>query len=383
MRIRQGGNLGTATGRAKLAQRREPYWVVIVRGCALGYRKGAKGGTWIARVRREDGRHEYEALGPANDLNDGTGIDYEAAQAKARKWCKAASTGGGKVTVGEVLDTYLEHVRNNNPASTVLDTEKRITGILKPAFGEIHLSRFKAGDITRWRVKALKDRKPDTVNRLVTILKAALNYAWKEERLIPDDSEWRSVSRLKGGESRKIFLTAAQSRDLVSHCKGEAFRNLVQAALLTGARYGELTALKVRDFDAGTGTLEIGGGKTGARTVYLSNEAVAFFGSICKGRAGDALILPREGGEQWGKNHHQKPFVAAVKAAKLDENTTFYALRHTHISLALLARVNIQVLAENCGTSVRMIEQHYGKFLKEDRRAMFRKLKGLALAEKV
>jgi hypothetical protein len=66
-----------------------------------------------------------------------------------------------------------------------------------------------------------------------------------------------------------------------------------------------------------------------------------------------------------------------VKAAKLDAATTFYALRHTHISLALLAKVNIQVLAENTGTSVRMIEQHYGKFLKEDRRKMFNMVTGL------
>ena len=48
VRTKHGGNLGTASSRAKLKQRREPYWVIVVRGCALGYRKGAKGGTWIA-----------------------------------------------------------------------------------------------------------------------------------------------------------------------------------------------------------------------------------------------------------------------------------------------------------------------------------------------
>ncbi len=67
-----------------------------------------------------------------------------------------------------------------------------------------------------------------------------------------------------------------------------------------------------------------------------------------------------------------------MKAAKVPAETTFYALRHTHISLALLAGVNIQVLSENTGTSVRMIEQYYGKFLRADRRAMFDKVKGLS-----
>ncbi len=68
-----------------------------------------------------------------------------------------------------------------------------------------------------------------------------------------------------------------------------------------------------------------------------------------------------------------------MKAEKLLGETTFYALRHTHISLALLAGVNIQVLSENTGTSVRMIERYYGKFLRADRRAMFDKVKGLIL----
>ena len=37
--------------------------------------------------------------------------------------------------------------------------------------------------------------------------------------------------------------------------------------------------------------------------------------------------------------------------------------RHTFISLALTAGVNIKWLAEHCGTSVAMIERHYGRFL--------------------
>jgi hypothetical protein len=45
--------------------------------------------------------------------------------------------------------------------------------------------------------------------------------------------------------------------------------------------------------------------------------------------------------------------------------------------MALLAGVPIQVVAENCGTSVRMLEKHYGKFLSTDRREMFNKV-GLA-----
>ncbi len=59
-----------------------------------------------------------------------------------------------------------------------------------------------------------------------------------------------------------------------------------------------------------------------------------------------------------------------MSKAKLDPATTFYALRHSHISHALKSSVPTQLLAENTGTSVKMIEVHYGKFIKDDRRRM-------------
>ncbi|CAO4191875.1 hypothetical protein LFADAHJC_LOCUS200 [Methylorubrum extorquens] len=46
---------------AKLNPRREPYWTVISAGCAVGYRRGAKGGTWVARMR--EGTKQQPALG--------------------------------------------------------------------------------------------------------------------------------------------------------------------------------------------------------------------------------------------------------------------------------------------------------------------------------
>jgi hypothetical protein len=37
--------IDSRSARLKLASRAEPYWTVISEGCALGYRRGAKGGT--------------------------------------------------------------------------------------------------------------------------------------------------------------------------------------------------------------------------------------------------------------------------------------------------------------------------------------------------
>ena len=87
--------IDTRSARSRLPERREPYWTVISEGCALGYRRGAKGGTWIARFRGENGRQHYEALGAADDARDADGLtvfNFSQAQAKARDWFSLKAT---------------------------------------------------------------------------------------------------------------------------------------------------------------------------------------------------------------------------------------------------------------------------------------------------
>src|ERR1700745_2617442 len=81
--------IDTRSARSRLAERREPYWTVLSAGCALGYRRGAKGGTWIGRFR-DDGNHQhYSPLGAADDARDREGItvfSFAQAQERARAW---------------------------------------------------------------------------------------------------------------------------------------------------------------------------------------------------------------------------------------------------------------------------------------------------------
>ncbi len=64
---------------------------------------------------------------------------------------------------------------------------------------------------------------------------------------------------------------------------------------------------------------------------------------------------------EWTKDHWRAALWATgVRPRK------FYATRHTFISIALTKGVNLQWLAEYCGTSVAMIERSYGRYLIED-----------------
>lgn len=269
-------------------------------------RKGALGGTWIARRTDESGRTHYQALGAADDLNDGNGLSYKDAFESVRRLFGVPAASASRLTVAQVLDRYLEQLKATNPPSTYYDAEKRVASILKPKLGAIRLAKLGTGDLTAFLDALRKDREPDTVNRIWSILKAALNLAWRERR-VADDSAWRMVRAARvRGTARKVHLSAEQCRVVLAHCKPEAFCNLVRAALLTGARYGELAALRVRDFDQATGTLGIHDGKTGGRTVYLSEAAACLFADLARDRAPGSPLLPKADGGAWGKNHHQR-----------------------------------------------------------------------------
>jgi hypothetical protein len=58
----------------------------------------------------------------------------------------------------------------------------------------------------------------------------------------------------------------------------------------------------------------------------------------------------------------------ALQRAGLDTEGTFYALRHSYISRAIEGEVPLNIIAENCGTSVRIIETTYAKILAGKRR---------------
>jgi len=123
----RNGKLDTRSARSRLTLRREPYWTVISEGCALGYRRGATGSTWIGRFRDDTGRQHYEALGAADDARDPDGLSvfsFAQAQAKSRAFFarKAREVAGdwtsteGPYRVTDALDDYFKNYAKRGKA---------------------------------------------------------------------------------------------------------------------------------------------------------------------------------------------------------------------------------------------------------------------------
>jgi integrase len=386
----RNAKLDTRSARARLPAKKSGYWVPIARGFALGYRKGPKGSVWLARLIDSKGRREA-MLGSADDALDADGeriLDYAQAQAKARDWLASLDAEGkdGPYTIDRCLDDYIaDYKRRGGKALDRL--EITADAFIRSQFGAHEVGTMTAAMIRQWHLalaeaparlrtrKAAKHRNfreidlkdPDAVrqrrasaNRILGVLKAALNLAFREGHAASDEA-WRRVKPFREASAPKIrYLDHAEARRLVNACE-PAFRPLVQCALLTGCRYGEIVGFRVGDFERDAGTVSVRASKAGRpRHVVLTEDGITLFEQHTAGKDGTAPVFTRSDGVLWGRSHQHRPLREACRRAGIDPPASFHILRHTYATHLLQAGAPLPVIAANLGHSdTRMTEQHY------------------------
>jgi integrase len=394
-RTLRDAKLDTRNSRLRLTVRREPHWRSLSGGLAIGYRKGAKGGTWIARHYSTDHGRRYQAIGATDDIADADGVhvlSFAQAQEAARAWfADLARRDRGEVTigpytVGECVNDYVAWLEAHR--KTGADARYRVDAHVMPALGDIQCATLTTAQMRNWlrdlansparlrtkagakkpNVRSLDRSDPEAVrrrrasaNRTLVILKAALNSAWRAGK-IHSDQTWRRVEPFKEADAaRARYLAVAEAKRLVDGCAPD-FRQLVQAALVTGARYGELASIRASDFNADSGTVHVRTSKSGkGRHIVLSDEGVAVFKSFVAGKSSETRLLVRDDGTAWTKSLQARPMLEACKDAKIEPEISFHVLRHTWASLAVMAGVPLLVVARNLGhADTRMVEKHYG-----------------------
>lgn len=382
-----GVELHKSSVRKALPPRREPYWAApLARGQYVGLRRiSATTASWIARYRDADtGKRVYRALdAPVSAATDG---GFDTAKAEALRWFaeKVSGVDAGEVgTVEAACRTYVAERRKSRSEACGHDAEKRFERtVYGTAFGKAALSKLRANRVREWR-DGLTGRNGKALgaaatNRTLTALKAAMNLAVQDRHASAElAAELRRVKPLPGGNRRRdLYLDLTQRRALFMAAKG-GVRDLIEAAALTGARAGELVNASVSQFDARTASMTFSG-KTGSRTVPLSPSAVELFRRLAAGRPSSARLLQRDDAMPWGHSDWDERVREAAKAAELPADprtgTCLYTLRHSFITDALLGGISTLEVARLVGTSVIMIEKHYGHLAASAARARLAKV---------
>lgn len=237
-----------------------------------------------------------------------------------------------------------------------------------PALGAVPVADLTRDQLSQWlTVMAAKAKDGDAVrqrrasaNRVLTILRAALNQAFRDGK-VNSDVAWRTVKPFREVDAPRLrYFTKDEVTRLINSAQVN-FRDLVLAALHTGCRYGELTRLRAGDFNPDSGTIFVGQSKSGkARHVVLTDEGRRFFEILTAGCPGDALMLGHADGSAWGPSHQIRPMAEACRAARITPAAGFHILRHTSASHLVMSGVPLNVVAQNLGhADTRMTERHY------------------------
>jgi integrase len=387
--------LESRTARARLKPSGKPYYRSIDPGLHLGYRKGVAGGKWVMRWYVGEGDYRLETVGLADDTADADGVavlDFKQAQGLIRqrhvelvRVAKGLPPQDGPYSVRTCVEEYLAFLEANRKSAK--DARWRADALILPELGNVACADLTAPLLRKWlaRVAAAaprlrtrkghgqqyraldrndeEQRRPRraTANRVLTILKAALNRAWREGKIASDDA-WRRVEPFEEADAARVrYLSIDECRRLIDAADGR-FRHLVRAALLTGCRFGELASLLVRDFNPDAGTLHIRTSKSGrGRHVVLHDEGIDLFSELSADRRGAELMLRKADGDRWGKSNQTRPMADACAQAKIEPPANFHSLRHTYASHAVMAGAPLLVVAKNLGhADTRMVEKHYG-----------------------
>ena len=172
---------------------------------------------------------------------------------------KKGELGGTSATVDKLLDAYLEHLTRRGHSPKTMDTYERYAkATIRPELGDIPLRKLTAWDLDALSAKlADAGKKASTIRQHHAIISGALAQAVKWG-WVPTNVA-RSASPPKVRIAKVEPPTADEVRRLIAAAEAvnPILAALIMLAALTGARRGELCALRWTDVDLTAGKLNI------------------------------------------------------------------------------------------------------------------------------
>lgn len=373
--------IDTVTARDKLAARRPPYWHRLSKGCYIGFRKMSAdtAGTWQTRYRNASDEIIGKTLGtldqfPANER-------FDKAVALAQEWFKHVGMGGTTeaMTVAAACSAYVAHIRHEKNDKAADDLEARYRRWVTPdPIAKLELMKLTRDHVKAYRRRIMaapvkinkagdtRERSKDSANRDMAAVRAALNHALADGK-VTTDFAWREALKAvkDAGKRRELYLDRDQRREFIKHAPAD-LAGFLRGLSMMPLRPGALAALVAGDFDPRLCVLKIGKDKHGQdRKIKLPEPTADVVRDAAKNKLPAAPLFSRADGSAWNKDSWKWPLKAAVTASGLPANATAYTIRHSVISDLIHGGLDLLTVAQLSGTSVAMIEKHYGHLRSE------------------
>lgn len=359
--------------------------------------EGERGKPHVIRIRRAS-KYPDDFIKSALYALEVKAVEEAILTAGGDGWMAASPE---RITFAQLASAYLEaHDSERNTAIIKLH--------LVPFFGTLPAAQLKAGDFRSYQRKRLQIASPDTVNREWNALRAVLNFAEREERIVRNPFHRGAVEILPSRGPRKEFFEpeewraflavfddyegfkahqrqrndAAPVRIVRGHNLGSGRRNpnsdasrnqferlqeaktFIRGLLFSCSRVMELAGLRWRDVDLRRGLVTVFQEKTGREKVLPIAEP--WRADLTAKQRGwpEAFVYVRSDGQPFYYEEIRRAVMMALEIVAIRKNLTPHSIRHTVLSWLAIAGVPEVHRKEIAGHSRTTISDGYAHLTK-------------------
>lgn len=331
-------------------------------GKSYGFRYRAGGGRGGRSRWFTIGAHGKITADQARDIAKGLAADVAKGGDPAGER-KAARTAPG---MNEFLDRYYcEHVCRMNKVSTQAEVARQIDAYIRPALGKIKVADVARADIAR--LHSAMSATPYAANRTLALLSKAFGLAevWGFR---PDNSNpCHRVQRYKE-QSRERFLSDrefAALGDILARAEAGPIAHdgrkapvrinpqaivAIRLLIFTGARVGEILALRWESINRDAQRAELTDSKTGRKHLPLPPAALELLHGLGTPESGQGYVVRGGNGSDASAPlvNLKDPWNHIRKAAGLDD-VRLHDLRHSFASVAASGGMSLVLIGALLG----------------------------------
>lgn len=351
-----------------------------------------QGQVFKLKARGADGqprwayRYRLEGRGSARPQAGGFASRADALKALEKVLVRLGPGGrAATMTLGDLVDEYLE-MHQAEPVT--IAKLSWLLGKATAALGQIRLAELSPKDVYAWRLTVPEGHRFEATQALRQVLNRAV--AWG---LIDYNPAKRGVPNPARRAKEKRPFESWQQIDAVAAQLGPVYGPMVVFAAATGLRPSELFALEHRDVDRVAGVVYVRRAfangrlkhtKTRLSTRAVPLQAIALEALDRLSRSENPILFPNaRGGRIDFRSFGRRHWKPAQTKAGVEPLRHLYDLRHTYATFALRAGVSVFAVSRFMGSSIAMIDYHYGHLARDSREHAVSLLDALAIERAV
>lgn len=273
-----------------------------------------------------------------------------------------------EMTLEKFCEMYLEIKKNVLAERTYTQYKAIINNLICK-----HIGHFKLNDVKTYHIQHFVNIlgnsgvKPATVKRKLAVLQSVMKLAENLDLISSSPVKLNKLTMPKITRPKTEIFTKNETTEMLKYLEKEPmqFRLAIQLAIITGARRGEIAALKYSDFDFDNCTVNISRSayktagepvKTKApkdnesRTIAITSEILHLvrMTKIMNRASLNDWIFTNESGSLINPQIISTRFFSFLRKNDF-KHRKFHALRHTSATLLLSGGVNIKQVQDRLG----------------------------------